>query len=596
LPRKAAWVALFAGSFTAALFTSAWLELPYTNPEGIVGLASVERFHPGTDLVRFAYIVLVPFFLVALAARWLGAPSTPEVAASPESPGRRGALWIALALLLLVSGTFYYDRFPDPKEGGLAGLPLDTYHEGESLGSAVQILHGRAPYRDTVFLHGAGEDPVIAIGAFHLFGRSIASLRVLVAWLHVAVGGLFFLTVWRLFRGDPLRFLVALAALCLFRYVRPSDVGFVLQIRDAFLLGFLLCVIELAHWGRGKGRRAHGCVLLFGASALSASAWAFSVDRGLYLTLASLPALGAAVALWARAPRWPYVVATASGYLAGFLILGVAIQWQYGAMAHFLFGDVALYDSFVWARPYAFLRWKYIVPLLLIAANLCGLTHRLARAGAMRPYLAAHGVELTLALLSLLCFRNALVRSDVHHVWYSAAPAYLLSAFILVRYGLAHLAPRSLRVIAALLVALFVGGYARSMPSDWGRLPEPVSDEALVPEAYREAVGYLRANLQPDDEFYTLTNEGVWYYFVDRPAPNRYPVLLFAPAPHQQREIVTHWETHDVPYIVYRTSHLANQIDGVPSSRRAPIVFDYVHEHYAPHKTFGEAEIWRRRD
>ncbi|MCZ6787545.1 MAG: hypothetical protein O7E54_10340 [Planctomycetota bacterium] len=595
--RRALPAILFAFAFAFAYYTRVWIALSFSNPEGIIGHLPNLGYHPANDTLRFAWIVLLPAVAMLAARRWLP-PAPAAQPAAADRNNRRSILFLSVAVLVFICGTFNYDRFPYRLQGGVGGVPLDTYHEGEALGAAVQWESGQLPYRDTVFYHGAGEDPGLALVAFGLFGRSVASLRILIAWLYVVVAILFFFVVRRLFPDRPRAFLLALSLLWLAWSVRPSHLGFILEIRDAFTLAFILVVTKLRRWSE-EDRPRKGYVLFFLAAAIAATAWAYSVDRGIYLTIVSLPVLGAAAVVWARAPRWPYVVSALVGYALGFLILGVAIRWQYAAMFHYLFHDLIPYRGFLFNRLYDFGSYIFLAPVLLIAANISWCVRRYTASDSLRPFLRDYGLEVALALLSLVFYLGALGDSDLHHVWYSAMPAYLLGVRIVVRHLLGRARPRVVGVLAVAALALFLGRHIRRIPSDWGRLPAQVADEELEVLAYPDsgafwdAVRYLRERVPPGASFYTIASESIWFYLLDRPCPTRFPLFHLALAPHLQREVIADLEAKSVPYLLYRTPHWTRN---KTYPQRFPIVFEYIHAHYEPLKTFGGIEIWHRVD
>ena len=55
----------------------------------------------------------------------------------------------------------------------------------------------------------------------------------------------------------------------------------------------------------------------------------------------------------------------------------------------------------------------------------------------------------------------------------------------------------------------------------------------------------------------------------------------------------TDLEAKSVPYLLYRTPHWTQN---ETNPQRFPIVFEYIHAHYEPLKTFGGIEIWHRVD
>ncbi|MCZ6787544.1 MAG: hypothetical protein O7E54_10335, partial [Planctomycetota bacterium] len=104
-------VALFGLAFWVAYATRAWIALPYSNPEEVVGPLTFARVNPLDDLLRFVWMLALPFLSLLLAHRWIAArPDPPPPPVPPESRGLpAGVLVLSLLLLVFVCGTFNYD-------------------------------------------------------------------------------------------------------------------------------------------------------------------------------------------------------------------------------------------------------------------------------------------------------------------------------------------------------------------------------------------------------------------------------------------------------------------------------------------------------
>gem|GEM_PF-2244649 len=167
----------------AALARLLWdhISLPFSNPHEVVGLLAISGYNPDNNVVRFACFVIVPILILVLAYAltakrmsflWSSQGIDPESA--PKKTGRR--IWRVAG----VAGIFAFvilGRLNLPTD--LACWPLDTFHEGEVLGPAMSWLDGQTPYGDFAVLHGVFQDPLRAVIAFRLFGRSIGAVRTL---------------------------------------------------------------------------------------------------------------------------------------------------------------------------------------------------------------------------------------------------------------------------------------------------------------------------------------------------------------------------------------------------------------------------------
>jgi hypothetical protein len=124
--------------------------------------------------------------------------------------------------------------------------------------------------------------------------------------------------------------------------------------------------------------------------------------------------------------------------------------------------------------------------------------------------------------------------------------------------------------------------------------PLRIADEQFIPPRYRPAIHYLQSNLEADETILTLTSEASWYYFIDRPAPTRFPVVWFATTEAFQREMVADLPNEKVKYVIYQSTY--PMIDQLTHEARYPILMKYLKEQYTPETTLEGVEIWVRTE
>jgi hypothetical protein len=130
----------------------------------------------------------------------------------------------------------------------------------------------------------------------------------------------------------------------------------------------------------------------------------------------------------------------------------------------------------------------------------------------------------------------------------------------------------------------------------WYRFPLGVPDEALIPENYLSTISFLKKHLKPDEEFLTMTSEGSWYYFLDRPCPIRFQVVYQAMLSFHQREMVDDLRNSKVEWVLIENSHWANDMDGIDDKERLPIVYKFIAENFRFFKRIDDNEIWTRKE
>ena len=589
------------------------VHLPWRNPWDVTGPLAALRYNPANNLLKYLIIVAGPSLLLLLAAatplRRVLFVARPTPAAPPVEPTRRRpAPWIVLLSLLYVAimaicVTTYH----------AGNRTIDAFHEGETLGAATCHLAGQAPYRDTIFVHGVWQDPLRSAAAFALFGRSIGAARTLESLTKVACYLLLFALLWRLGGRRLAHAHAAFLGVILLTGPLFLHLTELLAVppRDVVSYGFALLLLELWRRLRAGGTTGDAGSAVFAALAAftAVGAFAFSVDRGFFLTAALLLVAPLLLHLAAgRKAAGRLALAGAAGALAGVALLGAALQWQFAAFADFVFVKMPKYKELMDGKVYPFTERDDLIPVAVTALNayvvLFGLLCAAATAGGGRLRAALAHAEarfpaLLLLALSVLFYRSALGRSDPEHVMYASAPTYLLSLHLLISGPLRGLLRRrSAHIVLATIVAVFaLAGAWKIHHRDLlaRNFPFRQPDRELVTPEVAEAIDFLKANLAPGDDFFTMTSEAVWYYYLDRSCPCRFPVVWFAMPPFYQREIVRDLQRRPVKLVLYADDSTGYAIDGITSRERLPIVEEYLREAFEPFAVVGGHEIWIRR-
>lgn len=598
--------AVFVGTLVMAFAWRDAIEIPFTNPWDIVGKASLEGRSPATPLAQFAFIALFPAAGVGLLALiWRRGRGEGEDVVTPRTearPALRTLTAAALAaLLVLLAGDIYtwHDQ-----------VPLDTFHEGETLAPAVRWEQGQAPYRDMIIVHGPFQDPIRTVLAFDVFGRSIGAARTMESLLEILALVLFVACVFAVFRDSPIGASLAAAAILLFIGARPFEVGITVPHRDILVCLFLLSMLSLFRYtasGRPESRPLRVPVLLFTSSATPLAAFAYSVDRGSYLFLTWVA--GMAILHLATSRRWRRtdLLALAAGIVTGFVCVGLSVRWAYAEFFNHAIRILPSVHGLGFCLPYPFETTVGRVPLVLIAFNASWLAHSLVMSvlgfrssiQGTKAFLAKHPAETLLFVLSALLFLSALGRAGVEHTHYSSGFTFLLTLTIVLK----HVGRRAVDRLAGArrwawlvpVVVVSVGAYAASEVdvTRWYKFPLGEPDEAAIGESYQMAASFLKDSLSADEKFVTLTSEGVWEYILGRTSPTRFPIAVYALPAFYQMEVVRDLREAPVDYIIYRNDHWANEIDGIPWEERLPRVARHVREHYEPYRRFADQQIWR---
>lgn len=605
--RRFPWRWVLGAALLAAGCVLAWpvhrhIWLPFSNPWHVSGTDFVDnQFAPGNNIARFLYLVAVPSVLAIPLAL---CRALPLPGASPAFGAARSWKWREIALAVVVGVVVVLVAVGMSRPASTA-LPVDTFHEGEALGSATELLHGKIAYRDTLFAHGIGEDPGRAIVAFSLFGRSIAAVRVLDSAMQTAAFCVLCLFVALVFARSAalgaiaISWLMFLGGLSVFDLTTRFSLG-----RDVPSNLWLLTCLPLLHpdWrGRWRAQAA------FANSCLAVGSLLYSIDRGIFLAATALAT--SAVLLVTGAGRRA-LIANACGYVLGAVVVVSVLGRGLPDFVLYAFVTMPRYKELADGMVFPFARYPEWVPVALIAACTLWFTLRMVAVvrregsllGGLRELLREQGLEIVLLVFAVVFFRPAVGRADGPHVARAASNVWLCAAVLVGR----QFWPRMLKTddvrrpletfCAWAMIALFTPCYlaSRGLPES-GRWRASTADAVVIQPSYLEVAAFMRENLSSDESFYTLTGEATWFYLLDRPCPTRFPVAWFAATDFYQNEIARDLVRRNVKYIIYSNNHLLQDAVGA-NDRRQPILMQAVREHFVFDRNIGPHVIYRRRD
>ncbi len=351
-------------------------------------------------------------------------------------------------------------------------------------------------------------------------------------------------------------------------------------------------------------------------SFIPVASFGYSIDRGFYLSAGllllspllyvSLPSSGSV--------RMSYLAGLAAGVGAGVLAMVCLLGKGFFAFAQYTFVIMPRYKELMDGFKYPIWQLFFLASCILVAANAYWMCVQALRAwqkadtgigDAFVAFVRSYREEICLLFLSLFFFRSALGRSDQEHVLYSMLPTYLLTLHI----GLKHyVAPRVARygveraltfsVVLATLCACVVGVYRIADRGLISRnFPLRTTDEMLIPASHQATVALIKRTLKTHStKFITMTNEAIWYYYLDEACPIRFPVIWFAATPFYQQEAVDELKRANVGVVLWKSDGGFEKIDGFGKEERLPIVTDYLKRNYAPFAVVGGHELWMRRD
>jgi len=141
----------------------------------------------------------------------------------------------------------------------------------------------------------------------------------------------------------------------------------------------------------------------------------------------------------------------------------------------------------------------------------------------------------------------------------------------------------------------------RAPPSDWVEIRDVprargalwhTSDAAVIASVKK----YLDLSLAPDETFLDFTNSGTLYFLFRRDCPIRQYEVAFHQTDELQREVIRRIELNPKirAVLMPSTPHGRFAVD-IPNAWRAPLIDQYVREHFELDFEEGELQFWRRR-
>src|SRR5262245_35690753 len=286
------------GCFPSWSFFAGRVQLPFSNPDGIVGTLTQIRYNPANNLVRFLLITLLP--TIALAAFFLMPPARfvsrlfPLAPAEVSDKWRRTSAWRwFLPTALIITKLLVSLDTPSYMSAG----SFNAFEEGLPLSAGMSYLSGGTPFRDFIFTHGLYDEPLRIAFAFKLFGPSIGAMRTLQSINKIVTFGLLAWFLIRLFLGSAVWSLFTRFARCwlepagellpLNRAGLPSLHSVMIIPRDLSLFAFLVMLTFLADKIRRTKSADNGIFWIAMIwSAVPGLGYIHSMERGIYLFVA----------------------------------------------------------------------------------------------------------------------------------------------------------------------------------------------------------------------------------------------------------------------------------------------------------------------
>lgn len=211
-------------------------------------------------------------------------------------------------------------------------------------------------------------------------------------------------------------------------------------------------------------------------------------------------------------------------------------------------------------------------------------------------------------LVALFAVLTGISYAERHHRYYGMVAVVIFIAII------ARLLRRQKPLAIALIALAFIlsnptthlaivgsNRSSRKPMQDWVEINDvPRARGALWHTSDAAAIAsvkkYIDLSLAPDETFFDFANSGAFYFLFRRDCPIREYEVAFFQTEEQQREVIRRIESNPKvrAALVPATPHGRFAVD-IPNVWRAPLVHEYLSQHFEPDFHEGEVVFWRRK-
>jgi hypothetical protein len=641
---------IFSNNFKIIIFTFAsillgiflWdkINLPYSNPENIYGVLSINKFNPiNNDLRFFTFITLIfGVFSLSLIFYKKNLNTFNEIIffkKNDENIENYKYLNIVFIIFLTLI-TFEFLSI---------SLPLnlvDFYHEGEWLGPAKNYLITGKIWSGAYFIHGAFFDVFNPVIAWKIFGKeTIGSSRLFIFVLIFFTKVLSLILTFKIAKfiksNETTKIvyfaLISTSILFLSEYQFGHSRSYI-RYTDLPILVFLIFSMEII---LRKNKNYYGFLI----GLISSISLVFTVDRGIYVNILILFLLA-------------YFLLRKEFQIVILILLGLFLSW---ALLYILIGSKEF--SFFLKNTYQHVLFKdflgsFIYPTPFIPGTGCGLASATC-SGNLR---ATKGILIVIIsglltiysllvknenkdyslifyffiifLFALLTYKNALGRSDSAHIRYSMSFSIFLVCLIFFKnisfkisqklnsYNVGLISVVSLSVILLLSILTVNSIYFKGKNSPKSisnlinlkyRLKEYIelSDKKFMHNKLLPVIDYYKKISEEDNCVQTYTNEPVWTYLTKKQMCTKFHAVWVAVANKLQKEFINEFSSSNAKYILmdaplsyaegYQPYGGAGKLfhDGIAYEKRYTLIDQYLKKNFEFHKDINGWIFYKKK-
>lgn len=595
--------------FTVGIFCWKNLSIKPNNPNGILGPSELIGLSPNVDYIGFLLFILSQTIsalfitLILRSSKYWGIFNEGDVKDVADKPfSTKNKLFIFLIIIFILVSSISIPTYH-------ANGKLDLFHEGESIGIAINALQGEIPYKDYIFLHGFFQDPGRTLLSFSIFGRSVGAVRTLESLLHVLANFLVGFVLFILFKQKIFYMLFCVGFIQLFQLLNsPFLPKIILPSRDIMLYSyyiiviFILFQIKTSLWQKNILNRTFYFISFFMLSYIPIITYLYSIDRAIYLSFAWTILIVMILTIQTKSrDRLTLLFFQILGIGVGLITVNIFLNGALGSLISFVFVELPQWAELMFNKPVYTTFWARGILIYLILFSTCIFwivsnciiitTVKKSKIIALRFVLSEFSIEIFLLIMAAIVFKGALGRSDSEHFYYSTLPLLLAFFYTISRIwcqkGLFELnkvvkipnyLTNSLCMICIFLVLIAMFYPKNSVHS---KFPLHIKDSEFISKKQNEVISYLEKSLKDNETFVTLDNRAIWYYFLNRSCPIKFPEIWFAEyRPYQDQVSRQIEENPSIKYIIFESGSYHDSIDGIPNIDRVPHIIATIEKLY----------------
>jgi hypothetical protein len=589
---------------------------------GIVSLASTKNTSPYTNYIKFLILLLIPS-LVAIAA-------------SNIKQGAVNNYWrlvtstIQKVFVLLGNTRFYkfltfiliFSWAVNRNYGNLDWTLTDAFHEGEYLGFLPNFLTLEKPFLSSFMVHGFGLDVLTSLiasklsnnfntivltrffrmtqgligylGCYWIIWELVSSIKfstqkqnifLLSSLIFTVADGVFFQFFTGIFAGRDTFFILQLALVI--RFLRIADNKNLHKAQSLLLpmlIGFSIPVSFLYVYDRAA---------YFAFLYLFICCLLICFEKKVFRSFLGRSIFGLAVS--------SILVTTSLGFDQVLEVLSQVMFWaRYGRHISFnLLPPPSLNSLLLWVRL------SFIILTQIFTALYLGLTYR--KDFGFRTFLKNKCLLIVLLFTSLIYMRITLDKpSNVNYVGSSSLISILLLIYLSLNIFKLYLNQISqliqeplLKRFIVLSIALIIllhpilDPFLSIIKLRQVYTTYRVSDVAVVRPDLLQVYNTLKIEVSQPSCFFTLSQEGFWYYLFNKPSCSKFSVVYYARTTDAQETVIHEVSIRKPDIVLFGSTNRANTFEGIPISDAVPIIYRYFLNHYKPYVLVESQWFWK---